>query len=117
MRVSELLTHSRGIWNAVGGSGVPELLGLAVEWPVLNDTEIKYLLTYCTGSPVNQDVIMSQLGLESRGGAQGFRIRLSNTSKVIIDCGTGTSYLEQGYAERFAYSGGSGLLKLGVYVW
>jgi len=113
MRVSELLTHSRGIWE----SGAPILLGLAVEWPVLNDTEIKYLSAYCTGSPGNQGVMMDQLGLESRGGGRGFRIRLSNASQVIIDCSTGTSYLEQGYAERFAYSADSRLLKLGVYVW
>ena len=112
MRVSEQLVNSPGIWV----SGEPRLLGLAAEWPEMNDTEIKYLKTFC-GSAQNRTKLPSLLGLESRGDAQGVRLVLSNASEAIIDCSTGASYLEQAYAERFAYAKESGLIKLGVYVW
>ncbi|MBM3303788.1 MAG: hypothetical protein FJY76_01725 [Candidatus Aenigmarchaeota archaeon] len=119
MRVSELLVHSVGQWNVVGGSVAPTLmglLGLAEEWPVLDDVSVGYLSEYCK-KPEQREKMVRLLGLESRGGAQGFRIVLSNASQVIIDCSTGTPYLEQGYAERFAYTRESGLVRLGVYVW
>jgi len=60
MRVSELLTHSAGVWNA---DGTPVLIGLAVEWPVLDDTKIGYLSGYCNGGSVNRDAMIDQLGL------------------------------------------------------
>ncbi len=112
MRVSELLVNSRGIW----AGGIPILIGLAAEWPVLNDTEIEFMSDYC-GFAGNRSDIVNRLGLESRGFAEGFRLVISNSSNVVVDCSTGASYLEQAYAERFAYSNESGLVKMGVYVW
>lgn len=112
MRVSELLVNSRGVWV----DGKPTLIGLAAEWPVLDDAKIKYMSAYC-GNADNKGDMVSRLGLESRGFAEGFRLVISNASQVVADCSTGASYLEQAYAERFAYSNESGLVKLGVYVW
>ncbi len=112
MRVSELLVNSRGVWQG----GMPVLIGLTAEWPVLNDTAIKLMSDYC-GFAGNKSDIINRLGLESRGFAEGFRLVVSNSSHVIVNCSTGASYLEQAYAERFAYSNESGLVRIGVYVW
>jgi hypothetical protein len=117
MRVSEQLTNSPGKWNNLGE---PMLVGLAVEWPVLNDTKIKYLGGYCSverSVGENKDILVRLLGLESRGGVQGLHVLIANASKTVMDCSTGQAYTEQGYAERFGYTNESGIVKIGVYVW
>lgn len=114
LRVSELLVHNKGIWQYDGANYAPGLPGLAIEWPVLNDTKIGYLSDFCS---TNSDKLASIFGLESRGGVQRLGIRISNASRVIMDCNTGSMYTEQTYAERFAFSKDSGLLKFGIYVW
>ena len=114
-RVSEILVHTRGVWE-YGAPPVPKQPGLAAEWPVLDDMQIKYLSSYCENTE-NAKKLASLLGLEGRWRAGGMRIMLSNASQIIASCWTGDPSGEQAYAERFAYTNESGTVKLGVYVW
>lgn len=115
LRVSELLVHSQGVWeDAGGGNYVPKLPGLAISWPVLDDTKIEYLSGFCS---LNQETFSSAFGLDSGGGAGQVRITISNASGMILSCSSRTPYSEYAYAERFAFSGNSGLVKVGVSVW
>lgn len=122
MRVAEMLTHNKGIWeyNSTISLYEPRSVGLAAEWPIMNDTQIDYLSEYCNS---DQERMVQILDLGGRASLQGgtineyYKILISNSTDNIVDCGGRTVTNDQAYAERIAFSKISGLVKVSVYVW
>jgi hypothetical protein len=121
LRISEILVHSQGVWEPVAGSSPtmyrPIQAGIASDWPVLNDTEIRYLASYCTVD-YGKSGLVDLFGIGGETLAEGVGIKISNsTNGSILDCSTGTVVLEHAYAERIAYTPESKMVKVGVTVW
>jgi hypothetical protein len=121
LRISEVLVHSPGVWEPISGTTPtiyrPMQAGFSADWPVLNDTEIKYMAAYCANG-YGRTGIVDLFGIGGETLAEGVGIRISNsTNGSILDCMTGTPFLEHAYAERVAYTPESKTVKVGVTVW
>ena len=80
-----------------------------------DDTLIANLTTYC-GTGDNK--LITLLDLQSQYGAEHLRIRISNSSSDhILNCLVGGVNGQGAYAERYAYTKNSGVVKVGVSVW
>ncbi len=109
LQTSETLLHNEGIWNG----SEPIVMGLAVDWPVLNATKIQYMETYCSA---NYETVLNKLDINSSRG-HGVRIEVNNTIGNLMDCG----FLPDGFVnariDRFALSDGGEYLTMIVWVW
>lgn len=113
---SEILLHSEGTWNG----NVPETLGLAVEWPVLNRTKIIKFDAYCGDDPVNDPAnyqkILGKLDINySRG--HGMLLYINTSSENLLECGLLPDGFLSANIQRFALSDQDELLTINMWVW
>lgn len=111
LETSELLLHNKGTWNG----NVPETLGLAVEWPVINSTKIGYLDGYCASNQ-NYQTILRKLDINySRG--HGMLMYINTSSTNLMECGLLPEGFVNANIERFALSDQDELLTMSIWIW
>jgi hypothetical protein len=116
LHTSELLLRNRGVWNG----NVPEAMGLADEWPVLNATKIQYMDTYCT-APANYQTILRKLDINASTG-NGVNIEINDTNGYLMKCGNIPTdamgrTITNARIDRFALSDSDEYLTITVWVW
>ncbi len=109
---SELLLHSRGVWN----ESIPKSLGLAEKWPVLNSTKIQYLDSYCR---TNYESTLEKLDINSSLG-HGVKIEINEIGGGnLLRCGflPGGKFGSIVRIERVALSRGGDVLNMTIWAW
>jgi len=59
-KIGELLIMNKGNWSG----GVPSVVGLAKDWPVLDEAKIRSLNAYCSASQDNYQDLKNKLDIE-----------------------------------------------------
>jgi hypothetical protein len=111
-QVSEVLVRSPGVWN----SGVPETVGLAEEWPVLDEQKIADLDTWCPG---NQEVLFRLLDVDPEfNGIKLYVTKLGPSEETLLDCGWLPTTTERAVISRYGVSNLDGsVLRINVTYW
>lgn len=114
-QVSEALTRSPGAWRMSGLGLVPDSLGLADEWPVMDEAKIAGLSKMCT---TDMDRVVSLLDADPRYNDIAVRIHKFSGSgeSTMLDCGNIPAEVPYSMITRFGVSDLDGML-LKTEVW
>ena len=108
MEMSEILVKSPGVWDGQ----VPLSPGLALEWPVLNQTKIGWMDSYCN---TNYKELSDSMNMDRN--VRGFQIRISEGGVTLMDCGQLARGIINAVVERVALSESGNLLRVNVWTW
>jgi hypothetical protein len=112
-QASEVLVRSPGVWTG----GVPSSIGFAASWPVLDETKIADLNTWCTG---NEEAVYRLLDVDPV--YHGLKIEvyedLPGGEFQLLDCGRKPDIVTKAGVTRFAVGdAGRNILRLVVWFW
>ena len=113
-RVSEILARSPGIWSGSGGT-VPESLGLANEWPVMNESKMGSLVGMCATDMAGVERL---LDIDPMFNEIAVRIgkKAGSGEVLMLECGDVPQGVPYSMVTRFGVSGTDGrLLKMDVW--
>jgi hypothetical protein len=111
-QISEGLVTGKGVWSG----GVPQEIGLALDWPVLNETSISELDTWCGG---NWDDFMGLLDVEPNLNNLALSIdKFTDPGETnLLECGSPPQGIPGAGVTRFAVGEDGSVLKVGVWYW
>lgn len=107
VQVSELLLKDKGKWY----SGKPSIVGLASEWPVLNETKIINFNNYCN-SESNYINLIDNFNL----GRRKFNINVTTDSDTYI-CGPSVPDVSRSVTQRFGLLEDDSKVRVTVWIW
>jgi hypothetical protein len=108
MEISEILVKNPGVWD----NQTPISPGLAVEWPVLNQTRIGWMDSYCR---TNYTELAKTMGVGP--DLYGFRIEVAEDEGNLMECGQLARGRINAMVERVVLSESGELLSVVVWTW
>jgi len=110
IEISEMLVKNPGVWN----NQIPLSPGLALEWPVLNQTKIMWLCLYCN---TNYEELAKTMNIDS--AVHGFQIEITEDGNplTLLGCGQLARGIINAEVERIALSESGNLLRVTVWTW
>ena len=111
-QLSEAVLTRQGSWSG----GVPQEIGLALEWPVLSSSRISSLDSWCSSNPQR---FLELLDVDYRyNGASLEIVEFTDPGEsTLLRCGTPPENMQSASITRFAASEGGNLLKVTVSYW
>jgi len=120
-QVAELLVLNKGSWTGVWPNVIPVSPGLAQEWPVLNDSKIRWLNSSCNTLPSGYEDLLKKLDLSPK---HRVKIRITETmpagTSVRADCRWEVPIANTAASvetRRYALSESGNILTVGVIIW
>jgi len=110
IEISEILVKNPGVWD----NQVPLSLGLALDWPVLDQAKISWLDSYCD---TNYGDLADIMNLDYN--VRGFQIEITedNNPSTLLRCGQLARGIINAVVERIALSESGNLLRVTVWTW
>jgi len=123
-QISDMLIKSQGVWT--GDPGVPIVVGMAAEWPMLNATKMEWMRVFCTkpdGS--GYETLKRVLGLKEKlydfdtGEKRNFNITVTDVrlGSILLNCGKDPAGMRRTYIRRVAVTENANLATVDVSVW
>ena len=114
-QISETLVTGRGIWS--GSPMVPEELGLAEDWPVLNSSKMDRLNTWC-GTRLSEMAALLDVDPEFHGTSIEIYRKTTTGEENVLRCGSLPTRIPNAMVTRFGVRDtDSSLLKVMVWYW
>jgi hypothetical protein len=112
-QASEVLVRNEGVWSGSPPSMVPSVMGLAEDWPVLNESKIQGLNQFC----VNYRSDVMRL-LDINPELHGIRLEINESGgSSLLECGSLPRGIQSAMVSRFGVSESGNLLKVRVWYW
>jgi hypothetical protein len=116
-QVSETLVTGKGVWSGTDPNMVPEELGLAEDWPVLNNSKIDSLDNWC-GTRLSEMATLLDVDPEFHGISIKIYRKTAAGEENIADCGSLPTRIPNALVTRFGVRDtDSSLLKVMVWYW
>jgi hypothetical protein len=116
-QISEILVRNEGIWAGSNENQMtPSVIGLAENWPVLNESKINSLNWYCSNF---KDDTMWLLNIDpnNHGAVLEINKSISGTDIPMLVCGDLPRGIQNAKLSRFGISEDGNLLKVRVWYW
>ena len=111
-QVSEILMRNRGVWSGDPPNMVPSVIGLAGDWPVINESKILSLNQFCVNY---RSDLMNLLDIDPE--LHGIRIEINESGSILAACGSLPEGIQNAEVTRFGVSESGKLLRVRVWYW
>ena len=116
-QASEALVTGRGVWSGSAPNMVPEELGIAEDWPVLNSSKMESLDNWCTGR-LGEMAALLDVNPEFHGTSIKIYRKTPTGEELVVGCGNPPTRLPHALVTRFGVRDtDSSLLKVMVWYW
>ena len=106
--ISDLVLRDGGVWSG----GVPVVVGVAEDWPVLSSVKMQDLEDYCN---TDYEELRNMLGL---GPDNGVAIFINETGVGgIMSCGSPELDVKHSKITRFALTESGNIARIEIWVW